>query len=227
MEVYRVPVTIDVSVKEAVKTRFSNMDNPVTIKVFSTKDHCLMCNEMITMMESVAELSDKIKLETCNCSPEAKKAKEYGIKRHPALAIEGDKDYGIRFFGIPAGKEFTSLIETIMMVSTREAGLSNDSLKLLKKLKKKVNIKVFVTLECPYCPAMVLLGQKIAFASDMVTTEMIEATQFTELAAKYNVFGVPNTIINEQTRVEGLIPEKVLVEKILEAATKGPDPGII
>lgn len=221
------PVTIDVSVKEAVKTRFSNMDKPVTIKVFSTKDHCLMCNEMITMMESVAKLSDKIKLETCDCSPDAKTAKEYGIKRHPALAIEGEKDYGIRFFGIPAGKEFTSLIETIMIVSSRDSGLSEESLKQLKKLGKKVNIKVFVTLECPYCPAMVLLAQKIAFASDKVTSEMIEATQFTELAGKYNVFGVPNTIINEHTRVEGLIPEKVLVEKILKASTEGPDPGII
>ena len=113
-----------------------------------------------------------------------------------------------------------------MLVSGRTSRLSEATLQALAKLTKKINIKVFVTLECPYCPAMVLLAHKMALASDKVTAEMIEATQFGELASEYDVFGVPNSIINDHIRVEGLVLEQAFLQKILEAE-KGPDPAII
>ncbi len=207
---------LDESVKQMVKQRFMDLKEPVTIKVFSTKDHCLFCNEMISLVNSVAELSDKIKMEVCDCNEEDPMAKKYGIKRHPALAIVGDEDYGVRFFGVPAGKEFTTLIESIMLVSNREPVLSPEAKDLLKKIKKKVNLKVFVTLECPYCPAMVIRAHKLALASDKITAEMIESSQFAKLASDFDIFGVPNTIINNgKGSVEGLVTEEILLQQIL------------
>ncbi|MHA1244277.1 MAG: thioredoxin family protein, partial [Candidatus Heimdallarchaeota archaeon] len=127
-------------------------------------------------------------------------------------------DYGIKIFGVPAGKEFTTLIESIMIVSSRDPVLSPEVKDLLKKIDKPVNLKVFVTLQCPYCPAMVIRAHKLALASDMITAEMIEASQFQELSAEFDIFGVPNTIINDgKGSVEGLVTEDVLVKQILEA----------
>ncbi|MGC9779248.1 MAG: thioredoxin family protein [Candidatus Heimdallarchaeota archaeon] len=209
---------IDESVKQMVKQRFMDLKEPVTIKVFSTKDHCLFCNEMISLVNSVTELSDKIKVEVCDCNEEDPMAKKYGIERHPALAIVGDEDYGVRFFGVPAGKEFTTLIESIMLVSNREPVLSPEAKDLLKKIIKKVNLKVFVTLECPYCPAMVIRAYKLALASDNITAEMIESSQFAKLASDFDIFGVPNTVINNSKgSVEGLVTEEILLQQILHA----------
>jgi len=209
---------LDESVKQIVQQRFSDMKNPVTIRVFSTKGHCLFCNEMIDLMTEVASLSDKINLEVCNCNEDDPQAKKYGIERHPAIVIEGDKDYGVRFFGVPAGKEFTTLVESIMLVANRDAVLSPEVLEMLKSIKQKVNLKVFVTLECPYCPAMVLRAHKLAIASENITAEMIEASQFAQLSSDFDIFGVPNTIINNgKGSVEGLVPEETLLQAILES----------
>ncbi|MCK5299495.1 MAG: thioredoxin family protein, partial [Candidatus Heimdallarchaeota archaeon] len=187
---------MDESLKSVVAQRFTNMAEPVTLKVFSNKNHCLFCNEMISLVNSVAELSDKIKVEICDCEENDPKAKEYGIERHPAISIDGDKDYGIRFYGVPAGKEFTTFIESIMLVSGRKPVLTPEATELLSKVNHKVNLKVFVTLECPYCPAMVIRAHKLALANDYITAEMIESSQFAQLASDHNIFGVPNTIIN-------------------------------
>ncbi|MHA1124110.1 MAG: protein disulfide oxidoreductase [Candidatus Heimdallarchaeota archaeon] len=212
------PVMIDESVKQQVKQRFEDMKEPVTIKVFSTKDHCLLCNEMLDLINTVGELSSKITIEHCECQENDPLAKKYDITKHPALVIEGDKDYGIKIFGVPAGKEFTTLIESIMIVSSRNPVLSPEVKDLLKKINSPVNLKVFVTLQCPYCPAMVIRAHKLALASDMITAEMIEASQFQELSAEFDIYGVPNTIINNgKGSVEGLVTEDILVKQILEA----------
>lgn len=209
---------MDESLKSVVSQRFTNMIEPVTLKVFSNKNHCLFCNEMISLVNSVAELSDKIKVEICDCDENDPKAKEYGIERHPAISIDGDKDYGIRFYGVPAGKEFTTFIESIMLVSSRKPVLTPEATELLSKVNHKVNLKVFVTLECPYCPAMVIRAHKLALANDYITAEMIESSQFAQLASDHDIFGVPNTIINNGLgSVEGLVTEEVLLQQILAA----------
>ena len=209
---------MDESLKSVVAQRFTNMIEPVTLKVFSNKNHCLFCNEMISLVNSVAELSDKIKVEICDCEENDPKAKEYGIERHPAISIDGDKDYGIRFYGVPAGKEFTTFIESIMLVSGRKPVLTPEATELLSKVNHKVNLKVFVTLECPYCPAMVIRAHKLALANDYITAEMIESSQFAQLASDHNIFGVPNTIINNGLgSVEGLVTEEILLQQILAA----------
>ncbi len=209
---------MDESLKSVVAQRFTNMAEPVTLKVFSNKNHCLFCNEMISLVNSVAELSDKIKVEICDCEENDPKAKEYGIERHPAISIDGDKDYGIRFYGVPAGKEFTTFIESIMLVSSRKPVLTPEATELLSKVNHKVNLKVFVTLECPYCPAMVIRAHKLALANDYITAEMIESSQFAQLASDHNIFGVPNTIINNGLgSVEGLVTEEILLQQILAA----------
>ena len=208
---------LDESVKQMVKQRFSDLKESVKIIVFSTQDHCLFCNEMLKLVESVADLSEKIKVERCDCEEKSPKAKQYGIERYPALAIVGDKDYGIRFFGVPAGKEFTTFIESIMLVSSREAVLSPQVKDMLAKINKPVNLKVFVTLGCTYCPPMVIRAQKLALSSDYITAEMIEASQFSELSSDYDIFGVPNTIINNgKGSVEGLVTEEKIIQAILE-----------
>lgn len=213
--------SIDESVKQSVMQRFSDMKEPVTIRVFSSKDHCLFCNEMLSLVKAVAELSDKITVKICECKEDDPEAKKYSIKRHPALVIEGDKDYGIRFFGVPAGKEFTTLVESIMLVSNRKTALSPQANELLEKLDKKINLKIFVTLECPYCPAMVLRAYKLALSSNFIDAEMIEASQFSELAAKHDIFGVPNTIIQDGLgSVEGLVSEEILLKEIIDALAR-------
>ncbi len=135
------------------------------------------------------------------------------------------KDYGIRLYGIPAGYEFATLLEDIRMVSRGEPALRPETLEALGRLTGPVRVQVFVTPTCPYCPRAVLLAHKLAMASDLVTGEMVEATEFPHLAQRYHVQGVPRTVINEVVHVEGAVPEQQLIMELMtttdQAAMKG------
>jgi alkyl hydroperoxide reductase subunit AhpF len=73
---------------------------------------------------------------------------------------------------------------------------------------------VFVTPTCPYCPGAVVLAHRMGYYSPKVKADMIEATEFPHLAMKYNVMGVPRTVINETEFQEGAAPENMIIDKI-------------
>jgi glutaredoxin-like protein len=190
---------------------------PVSLKLFTQAMSCQFCKETRQLLEEVEELSDKISLEVYDFEADREAVEQYGIKRIPATVVMGEKDYGIRFYGIPSGYEFNSLIEDITMVSSGHHGLSADSVAQLERLQEPVHMQVFVTPTCPYCPTAVQIAHALAMASDMVTADMIEAVEFPQLGNKYELFGVPKTILNETVEFEGAAPEHLVVARVLEA----------
>jgi predicted DsbA family dithiol-disulfide isomerase len=60
----------------------------------------------------------------------------------------------------------------------------------------------------------------MAVHSDYVTADMVEATEYPHLAVKYQVRGVPRTVINESHFVDGMVPEAVMLAKLLQALVK-------
>jgi predicted DsbA family dithiol-disulfide isomerase len=69
----------------------------------------------------------------------------------------------------------------------------------------------------------VLLAHQIAIESDYITADMVEATEFPFLADKYQVYGVPRTVINEDIHIEGAAPEDALVSKLMQVLVKNEE----
>ncbi len=61
-----------------------------------------------------------------------------------------------------------------------------------------------------------MLAHKLAVASDWITAEMVEATEFPHLANRYQVYGVPRTVINEVIHIEGAVPETNLMAELMK-----------
>jgi glutaredoxin-like protein len=203
-------------IKNQVREAFADL-KPVKLVVFTQTLECDYCRENRQLVEEIAELSDQISVEVYNLITDAEKAQEYGVDKIPATAILGDQDYGIRFYGIPAGFEFTSLVHAIRMVGGTGSQLDENTLAALKSLSEPVHLQVFVTPTCPYCPQAVVMGYELAFVSPLVRADAIEASEFPHLAVKYQVAGVPRTVINEDTHLEGLAPLDMLLDKVREA----------
>jgi glutaredoxin-like protein len=200
-----------------LKNSFKKLNKPVVISFFTQEMECRFCQETKQLLSEVAEISDKIHLKIFDFVADKNEADRLGIDKIPAIAVQSEQhDYGIRIYGIPGGYEFTSLVELIQMVSTGESSLSRETKRYLDQLQTDIHLQVFVTPTCPYCPGAVILSQQLAFYSPKVRADMIEATEFPHLAHKYNVMGVPRTIINEREFVEGSIPEEMLLTKIKE-----------
>lgn len=110
--------------------------------------------------EKIAALSDKIKLEVYDLWRMLKKLKS-GVDKVPAIAIVGEKDHGIRFYGLPYGYEFQTFLEGIVAVSRGKSDLSEEVKARLRDVKARVHIQVFVTLTCPYCSSVAGLAYKV------------------------------------------------------------------
>ena len=219
---------LNAEIQSPVREVLADLTDPVKVVVFTQGDsglsvgalECEYCTEARQIVEEVAALSDKITVDVRDFVADAALAQQYGIDKIPAMAIVADgaapKDYGIRLYGVPSGYEFSTLIEDLLMVSRREPGLNAKTLDELKRLTAPVHIQVYVTPTCPYCPRAVVLAHRLAMASDLITADMVEANEFPNLSSRYQVYGVPRTVIDDVIHVEGAVPETALVNELLK-----------
>ena len=132
--------------KKIIETQFQEeLVNPVRLVNFTQAMECQYCAETRQLAEEVAALSDKIELEVYNFAIDKEKVEEYGVDKIPAIAVVGQKDYGVRFYGIPSGYEFSSLIEDIVDVSRGEVELLPATRETLAEIAEPLHFQVFVT----------------------------------------------------------------------------------
>lgn len=114
-------------------------------KLIVPGQECTYCAQTQELLEAVAALSDKVTLDIHDFVADEPLAREKGIERVPAFTVEGAAKGTLRFFGIPSGYEFTSLIEDIVDVSTGTTSLSAKTKEALAALPADVHIRVFTT----------------------------------------------------------------------------------
>jgi glutaredoxin-like protein len=213
-------IMIDKQTIDYTKEIFKKLESEVKLYLFTTKMHCLYCNEVEKLIDIISSLSNLIKVIKCECEIDSIEARKFGIDKHPAIVLHGKEEYNIRYFGIPGGYEYGVLIEDIVDVSLGKTDLSKEIVDSLYKINKPIHIQVFVTPTCPYCPIAARMAHKFAIINKNIKADVIEAIEFPNLARKYNVFAVPKIIINEIIEIEGAVPEKFFLNKILEALEK-------
>lgn len=210
--------------KEHLKSELDEkLENPVKIVMFTQEVECQYCSQTRQLINELVALNDKITVEIYDFVANAEKAKEYGVDKVPALIIMGEKDYGIRIYGLPFGYELVTLMEAVINVSKRRTDLSEETKNKLREIKTPVHIQVFVTLTCPHCPIVASIAHKFAIENDLIKTDVIDSGEFPHLALKYGVMGVPKTVINEKVDFMGPVPEDLFVQHVLFASGQAPE----
>jgi alkyl hydroperoxide reductase subunit AhpF len=129
-----------------LKDEFARLVNPVRLAVFSQALADPESEQVRRLVEELGALDSKLTAESYNFVLDAEKAKELGIARIPAVAVLGaEKDYGVRFYGLPAGYEFGALVDLILDVSSGQSGLSEATRTALAQVTQPVHIQVFST----------------------------------------------------------------------------------
>ncbi|MFQ6117477.1 MAG: thioredoxin family protein [Candidatus Bipolaricaulia bacterium] len=171
------------------------------------------------ILEELAGFDSRIAVRRYSFPQDEEEAKRFGIDKAPAIVVaREDRDQGIRFYGMPAGYEFGSLVEDVIDVSRGETDLPPDVAAELQELDSAIHIQVFVTPTCPYCPRAVRTAHKFAMASDYVTADMVMATDFNDLATRYGVTAVPHMVVNEKVNFIGALPERQFLNEVLKGA---------
>jgi alkyl hydroperoxide reductase subunit AhpF len=121
------------------------MVSPVKLVHFTQQLNLEYGREARLLLEELTQTSDKLSLETYNYLIDKEKAAEYEVDKVPATVIRNGKDYGIRYFGLPAGYEFAALLDGILAVSQGDSGLLPESRERLAQLTQPLHLQVFTT----------------------------------------------------------------------------------
>jgi alkyl hydroperoxide reductase subunit AhpF len=138
-------------IQKQVTDVFADLENPVAIIFFTSKvQQCEYCIETEQLLTEVVDLSKKLTLKVYDLEDDALLANEFHVDKAPGFVVAGQDgeqviDYGIRFYGIPAGSEFGSLISALLLVSKRQSGLNDQTRAFLSGLSKPVHLMVFAT----------------------------------------------------------------------------------
>ena len=130
---------------QEIRERLNEMVNPVRLIHFTQELNLEYGREAMQLVEELAGFSDKLSGEVYNYLLDKDRVAEYGIDKVPATVIRNGKDYGIRFYGIPAGYEFSTILDTIVAVSKGDSGLKPESREKLATITEPMHLEVFVT----------------------------------------------------------------------------------
>ncbi len=200
--------------KYALKKKFSDLVNDVEIAVFTQERECQFCKDTRELVLELGAASSRIKTMVYDFVINGDEDIKYDIKKIPAIAVIGKKDYGIRYYGVPAGYEFAAFVDDIIDVSRGTTSLGEDIKKKLAEIKKPVHIQVFVSPTCPYCPKSARIAHQFAIESEFIRADVIEMTEFPYLVQRYSIMSTPHIVINEDTSFVGAQPPEVFIEQI-------------
>lgn len=183
----------------------------VRLIFFEQSIGCETCAATRRALAQLAESNDQVTLETLNLVLDKEKAAEYGVDRVPAIIVSAPECDRIRYYGAPLGHEWPTLLDAVTMASAGGRPLSDQNRVRLGALSRAVRLQVFFTPTCLYCPRMISLANQLAVASPLVSAVAIDATEYPDLVHRYNVNGVPKTVINDTIEVMGAVSEDELV----------------
>ena len=137
-------------IRGQVSKILEDMTGSVKLVLFTQSSgalECETCGETRGLLEEITTLAPtgKLSVEIHDFVADVAAVESYQVDKIPAIAVVGAQDYGIRYYGIPAGYEFSSLMDDIMAVSKGESGLSAATQASLAKIDKPIHIQVYVT----------------------------------------------------------------------------------
>ncbi len=203
---------------DKVRTQLGNilkqMKDPVTVEYFTQEFECPSCADTRIFLEEMASLSGKVKVGIYDFVKDAERARSLGVEKIPAIALldAGSNDTRIRFYGIPAGYEINSFVQSLIECSGAREQLPADLHKRILALDRDIHIQVFVSLTCPYCPAAVSMAHRLALENPRIRADMVESATFPYLAQRYSVTGVPRIVVNGVHFLDGAQPLQKLLE---------------
>ncbi|NPA52061.1 MAG: glutaredoxin [Aquificae bacterium] len=128
-----------------------------------------------------------------------------------------EEDLGIRYMGEINGGEIQTIIDTIVMVSTKNHKISPRIEELVKQVDKDIEIKVFTTSSCGFCAPAIKIAYSFALVNSFIKTVVIDSYTFPHIAMKYNVVTVPKIVINNKVEFFGAKEDNEFFGYILQA----------
>jgi glutaredoxin-like protein len=209
-----------------IKREMGKLKEKVVLKLFTdyrTKEDgtkirkCMACESTFELLKTLEKFSNgKLKIEELSIEENEEESSKFNITKIPAILFVDEKDKEIiRYLAHPTGSEFVPFLNSIQYFSGLRPYYADQILTHLKKIKE-AKLKIFITPTCPYCPATVPVLTLFALVSKgKISAEVIDVNLNPDLGMKYNVQGVPMTVIDEKEVINGMFTPQDLLDKLV------------
>ncbi len=132
-------------IRGQISLAFEHLESPVRLLMFTKKEDCEFCEVVQEISGELASLAEQLTVDVLDIEDDAAEAERHGVDKVPALVLLGKEDYGLRYYGVPSGHEFPTLIESIVDVSRGPAEMPQEIMDVLAKVDEPVRIEVLST----------------------------------------------------------------------------------
>ncbi|NOZ19641.1 MAG: hypothetical protein GXP25_00985 [Planctomycetes bacterium] len=141
-----------------------------------------------------------------------------GLPGAPALTLHHPGSGPIHYLALPDGHEAAPFWEA-MTRRTQSVNLSGDIEGRLRALAQPAELLVFIASLCPHCPEAARAANALALCSPQITTAVIDAEHFPDLAKRFKVQSVPMIVLDGELLIDEVVPAKELAQHVLARGT--------
>ncbi len=177
-------------IKSKLADVFDKFERNITIKAFL--DDSDLAARMSEFLAEFSPLCEKISYEKVVVKD------KISADHYPYFEIytDADKPSGVIYKGVPSGHDFNAFIIGLYNVASAGQAIDTETMDRIKKIDKKINIQVLISMSCTICPTVIMGTQRVASLSDNIRAEMVDLMYFPNLKEQYNVMSVPCMVVN-------------------------------
>jgi alkyl hydroperoxide reductase subunit AhpF len=138
-------MTLTDTTRALVRDGLADLAGPVTLRYYTSDVDSWYSRVERALLEEIASTSAHVALEVHADRWDAKREEEVGIRRTPAIVVAGERDTGIRYYGLPDGYELETFLGVLRTAAGGPSLLSPTSIARLGALPRPVHLEVVVS----------------------------------------------------------------------------------
>ncbi len=193
---------LDTNLKTQLKAYLEKVTQP--FEIVASLDDGEKSREMLSLLQDIAELSDKITLKT-----------DGNDARKPSFSLNRiGGNISLRFAGIPMGHEFTSLVLALLQVGGHPSKTAPEVIEQIKALDGDYRFETYFSLSCQNCPDVVQALNLMAVLNPNIKHVAIDGALFQDEVEARQIMSVPSIYLNGELFTQGRMSEEEILAKL-------------
>ena len=193
---------LDTNLKTQLKAYLEKVTQP--FEIVASLDDGEKSREMLSLLQDIAELSDKITLKT-----------DGNDARKPSFSLNRiGGNISLRFAGIPMGHEFTSLVLALLQVGGHPSKTAPEVIEQIRALDGDYSFETYFSLSCQNCPDVVQALNLMAVLNPNIKHVAIDGALFQDEVEARQIMSVPSIYLNGELFTQGRMSEEEILAKL-------------
>src|SRR5690606_13535868 len=193
---------LDSNLKTQLKAYLEKVTQP--FEIVASLDDGEKSQEMLSLLQDIASLSDKITLKT-----------DGQDARKPSFSLNRiGGDISLRFAGLPMGHEFTSLVLALLQVGGHPSKAAPEVIEQIKNIEGEYNFETYFSLSCQNCPDVVQALNLMAVLNPNIRHVAIDGALFQDEVEARQIMTVPSIYRNGELFGQGRMAEEEILAKL-------------